>query len=50
MENDRRRITGYVDRTIILRIKAQAVREDRSVSDILRQLFKEYLEGHEGDN
>jgi hypothetical protein len=39
----KKRLNAQVEATLYRRIKTQAVREDRSISDITRQLWIEYL-------
>ena len=39
----RKRLNADLEASLYRRIKAQAVREDRSISEITRQLWVEYL-------
>ena len=39
----KKRLNADLEASLYRRIKAQAVREDRSISDITRQLLVEYL-------
>ena len=39
----KKRLNADLEASLYRRIKAQAVREDRSISDITRQLWVEYL-------
>ena len=45
MEKEKSRLTTYMETELIERIKIQAIKEKRSVANILEQLVKEYLEG-----
>lgn len=40
----RRHFTLSIDETLIQRIKVQAVLENRNVSDITEELYREYLD------
>jgi hypothetical protein len=42
----KKRLNAVVEANLYRRIKSQAVREDRSISDITRQLWVEYLSNH----
>lgn len=42
----KKRLNAVVEADLYLRIKSQAVREDRSISDITRTLWIEYLSKH----
>jgi hypothetical protein len=46
----RQKLTLSVDSDLIERIKIQAVREKRDVSDITEDLYRKYLEGLEEAN
>lgn len=43
----KQKFTTTVDSDILERIKIQAIKEKRSVSDLLEQLILEYLKGKE---
>lgn len=43
-EKEKSRLTTYMETELIERIKIQAIKEKRSVANILEQLVKEYLE------
>lgn len=43
MSEAKKRLNAQVEANLYRRIKTQAVREDRSISDITRQLWVEYL-------
>jgi hypothetical protein len=45
----RKRLNTDLEASLYRRIKAQAVREDRSISDITRQLWVEYLSKHSNE-
>ena len=42
-DEPKKRLNAQVEANLYRRIKTQAVREDRSISDITRQLWLEYL-------
>ena len=42
----KKRLNAAVEANLYRRIKSQAVREDRSISDITRELWIEYLSKH----
>ena len=45
----KKRLNADLEASLYRRIKAQAVREDRSISDITRQLWVEYLSKHSNE-
>jgi hypothetical protein len=45
----KKRLNAQVEATLYRRIKTQAAREDRSISDITRQLWVEYLSNYSNE-
>lgn len=45
----KKRLNAAVEANLYRRIKTQAVREERSISDITRQLWVEYLSNHSNE-
>ena len=47
--NPKHSYTTYIDSELLKQIKIQAIKEKRSVSDLLEELIKKYLEGKAAD-
>jgi len=48
-DEPKKRLNAQVEANLYRRIKTQAVREDRSISDITRQLWLEYLSNNSNE-